>query len=592
MTGQEPPQIRPTGPVPMTQLFDLSETALTLIALAVAGALGILLGRIQIGTVGLGIGGVLFAGIAVGHVAEASGVFFNTDVMHFVREFGLILFVYTIGIQVGPGFFQSFRADGLRFNLAAMAVVGLGVAMTVAVFFTFRLDLNVLVGIMSGAVTNTPGLGAATQILADVGFAGDEIALTGMGYAVAYPFGIIGILVSILVVRFLSRADVEAEAAAFKKETQAGQSSLPTIDVEVTNPNLDGIRLGDVPGLFDREVVASRMRTAGEVVVPTRELTVHTGDVLHVVGPAKALQAMRLVLGREVDQPVSTKGTKLTWVRLAVTEHKALGVKLRDLALLEGHDVTISRINRAGIELPPKADSTLAFGDIVTVVGMPDDIEAVKMRLGNERSRLDQVQFEALFVGIAFGILLGSIPVAIPGLPAPLKLGLAGGPLVAAILFGRLGNFGPFVWFMPPAANHALREIGIILFLAVVGVAAGGGFLDIVLNGPGLAWMGYGVLITLVPLLTVGLIARLVFKFNFLSLSGVLAGSMTDPPALAFAVSMNPSAAASVGYVSVYPLVMFLRILAPQLLVLLLLGMGAASGAGADAAAATLPLTQ
>ncbi|HCQ67287.1 MAG TPA: putative transporter [Rhodobacteraceae bacterium] len=576
----------------MTQLFDLSETALTLIALAVAGALGILLGRIQIGTVGLGIGGVLFAGIAVGHVAEASGVFFNTDVMHFVREFGLILFVYTIGIQVGPGFFQSFRADGLRFNLAAMAVVGLGVAMTVAVFFTFRLDLNVLVGIMSGAVTNTPGLGAATQILADVGFAGDEIALTGMGYAVAYPFGIIGILVSILVVRFLSRADVEAEAAAFKKETQAGQSSLPTIDVEVTNPNLDGIRLGDVPGLFDREVVASRMRTAGEVVVPTRELTVHTGDVLHVVGPAKALQAMRLVLGREVDQPVSTKGTKLTWVRLAVTEHKALGVKLRDLALLEGHDVTISRINRAGIELPPKADSTLAFGDIVTVVGMPDDIEAVKMRLGNERSRLDQVQFEALFVGIAFGILLGSIPVAIPGLPAPLKLGLAGGPLVAAILFGRLGNFGPFVWFMPPAANHALREIGIILFLAVVGVAAGGGFLDIVLNGPGLAWMGYGVLITLVPLLTVGLIARLVFKFNFLSLSGVLAGSMTDPPALAFAVSMNPSAAASVGYVSVYPLVMFLRILAPQLLVLLLLGMGAASGAGADAAAATLPLTQ
>ena len=217
-------------------------------------------------------------------------------------------------------------------------------------------------------------------------------------------------------------------------------------------------------------------------------------------------------------------------------------MKLRDLALLEGHDVTISRINRAGIELPPRADSTLAFGDIVTVVGMPDDIEAVKMQLGNERSRLDQVQFEALFVGIALGILLGSIPLAIPGLPAPLKLGLAGGPLVAAILLGRLGNFGPFVWFMPPAANHALREIGIILFLAVVGVAAGNGFLDILLNGPGLAWMGYGVLITLVPLMTVGLIARLVFKFNFLSLSGVLAGSMTDPPALAFAVSMNPSA--------------------------------------------------
>ncbi|MCB1358696.1 MAG: putative transporter, partial [Maritimibacter sp.] len=484
----------------MSQLFSLSETATTLIALAIAGSLGILFGRIKIGTVGLGIGGVLFAGIAVGHLAESWGVHFNKEVMYFVREFGLILFVYTIGIQVGPGFFQSFRADGLRFNLAAMAIVFLGVAMTVAVFFAFGLDINVLVGIMSGAVTNTPGLGAATQILGDTGFTGDQIALTGMGYAVAYPFGIVGILVTMLAVRFLSRTDIEAEAAAYRKETRAGDASLPTLDVEVTNPNFDGLTLGEVPGLFDGEVVASRMRTGDEVVLPTRTHSVHTGDVLHLVGPAKALQAMRLVLGRASDQPVSTKGTKLKWMRLVVTENKALGVKLRDLALLEGHDVTISRINRAGIELPPRADSTLAFGDIVTVVGQPDDIEAVKMVLGNERSRLDQVQFEALFIGVALGILVGSIPLAVPGLPAPLKLGLAGGPLVVAILLGRLGHFGPFVWFMPPAANHALREIGIILFLAVVGVSAGHGFLDVLLNGPGLAWMGYGVLITLVPL--------------------------------------------------------------------------------------------
>ncbi|PIE06466.1 MAG: transporter [Rhodobacterales bacterium] len=564
----------------MLQLFDLSETALTLFALALAGTLGILLGRVKIGSVGLGVGGVLFAGIAVGHVAAGQGISFNGEVMHFIREFGLILFVYTIGIQVGPGFFQSFRADGVRFNLAAMAVVGLGVAMTVAVFFTAGLDLNVLVGIMSGAVTNTPGLGAATQILGDVGFTSGDIALTGMGYAVAYPFGIVGILIAIIVVRLVSRCDTEAEAEAFRKARRGGVSSLPSIDVEVTNPNLDGVKLGEVPGLFDQEVVASRIRKGrtadAEVRVPTRDLTVNTGDVLHIVGSSAGLQAMKLVLGHEVDdQPVTTKGTRLTWARLVVTEKKALGVKLRDLALVEGHDVTISRINRAGIELPPRADATLAYGDIVTVVGMPDDLETVKMRIGNERSRLDQVQFEALFVGIALGILIGSVPLAIPGLPAPLKLGLAGGPLVSAILLGRLGNWGPFVWFTPPAANHALREIGIILFLAVVGVAAGKGFLDLLLNGPGLAWMGYGALITLVPLLTVGLVARLLFKFNFLSLSGVLAGSMTDPPALAFAVSLNSSAAASVGYVSVYPLVMFLRILAPQLLVLLLLGAGA-----------------
>lgn len=580
----------------MPAIFDLSDTALTLIALALAGSLGILFGRVQIGTVGLGIGGVLFSGIAVGHVADAYGIAFNGEVLHFIREFGLILFVYTIGIQVGPGFFQSFRSDGLRFNLAAMAIVGLGVAMTVAVFFAFGLDLNVLVGVMSGAVTNTPGLGAATQILGDTGFSQGEIALTGMGYAVAYPFGIVGILVTILAIRFLSRADLEAEAEAFRKARAGGESALPSIDVEVTNPNLDGVTLGEVPGLFDAGVVASRMRRngdgGGEVVVPARHITVHKGDVLHIVGSAKGLQAMKLVLGHETDQPVSTKGSDLTWARLVVTARKALGVKLRDLALLEGHDVTISRINRAGIELPPRADATLAFGDIVTVVGRPDDIEAVKLRIGNERSRLDQVQFEALFIGVALGILIGSIPIALPGLPAPMKLGLAGGPLVAAILLGRLGHFGPFVWFMPPVANHALREIGIVLFLAVVGVTAGKGFLPILVDGPGLAWMGYGALITLVPLITVGLIARFVFGFNMLSLSGVLAGSMTDPPALAFAASMSSSSAASVGYVSVYPLVMFLRILAPQLLVLVLLGLGAMGNAGGDAAAATIPFVR
>ena len=442
----------------MPQLFDLSETALTLFALAVAGTLGILLGRVRIGTVGLGVGGVLFAGIAIGHIAETHGIRFNGEVMHFVREFGLILFVYTIGIQVGPGFFQSFRADGLRFNLAALAVVGLGVAMTVIVFFAFGLDLNVLVGIMSGAVTNTPGLGAATQILSDVGFTPHEVALAGTGYAVAYPFGIVGIFVTILALRALSRADLAAEAAAFRKARREGESRLPSIDVEVTNANLDGLRLGEVPGLFDQEVVASRIRQGAEVVVATRDNVVNAGDVLHLVGSAKGLREMKLVLGHEMDQPVTMKGTKLTWARLAVTESRALGVKLRDLALVEGHDVTISRINRAGIELPPRADSTLAFGDIVTVVGMPDDLEAVKMRLGNERSRLDQVQFEALFVGIALGILLGSIPLALPGLPAPLKLGLAGGPLVAAILLGRLGHYGPFAWFMPPVANHARRR--------------------------------------------------------------------------------------------------------------------------------------
>lgn len=556
----------------MTRFFDLSDVALTLLALAVAGSLGLMLGRVKIRGVGLGIGGVLFSGIAVGHFAAGWGVSFDNHVLHFLREFGLILFVYTIGIQVGPSFFSAFGRDGVRLNLAAAAMVLLGVAVTVAISLVGGVELPVLVGVMSGAVTNTPGLGAATQILTDMGAPDAAIGQTGLGYAVAYPFGIVGILLTMLAIRALFRVDLASEAAAWRRETRSGEAALATLDLLATHPAFVGRPLGEIPGLFGADVVPSRMRRAGEddLTVPRPETRLGPGDQLHLVGPAAALDALRLLIGPEAELPLSTKGTRLTWARLVVTRARGRGLRLRALALPEGHDVTVSRINRAGIELPPRADAMLHFGDIITVVGAPEDIEAVKMKIGNERSRLDEVQFEAVFLGIALGILIGSIPIALPGLPAPLKLGLAGGPLVAAILLGRLGHFGPFVWFMPPVANNALREIGIVLFLAVVGLTAGESFVETLLHGPGLSWMGWGVLITLLPLLTVGLIARALFRFNYLSLSGLLAGAMTDPPALAFAVAMSPTAAASVAYAAVYPLVMFLRILAPQLLVLLL----------------------
>ena len=552
--------------------FDLSDIALTLLALAFAGSLGLLLGRVKLGSVSLGIGGVLFSGIAVGHLAAGWGIVFDSHMLHFVREFGLILFVYTIGIQVGPSFFASFGHEGLKLNLAAMAVVGLGVAVTLGLYYGAGLDLPVLLGVMSGAVTNTPGLGAATQVLAETGAPDSAIGQTGLGYAVAYPFGIVGILIAMLTIRALFRVDPEAEAVAWRAETGGSGTALAATDVIVTNPNLHGQRLGDVPGLFGGDLAASRMKRGEEddLIVPTRDTLVHTGDQLHIVGAAEALAAMKLVLGPEAAAPLTTRGSRLTWARLVVTRARRRGLRLSDLAASAGHDVTITRINRAGVELPPRARAVLRYGDIVTVVGTPGDIEAVKMKIGNERSRLDQVQFEAVFLGLALGIMLGSIPIALPGLPAPLKLGLAGGPLVVALLLGRLGNFGPLTWFMPPVANTALREIGIVLFLAVVGLTAGEGFVDTLVHGPGLSWMAYGALITAVPLLTVGLIARALFRFNFLSLAGLLAGSMTDPPALAFAVAMNPSSAASVAYASVYPLVMFLRILVPQVLVLLL----------------------
>lgn len=551
-------------------LYGLSDVAQAAVALSLAGTLGLLLGRLQINGVGLGIGGVLFAGIALGDLAARAGVAFNAEMLEVLREFGLILFVFTIGIQVGPGFFASLRRSGLQLNLAAVAVVGLGVAVTLAVHALFAVPVPALVGLMSGAVTNTPGLGAATQALADLGAAREITALPSLGYAMAYPFGIVGILLSMLLIRFLLRVDIPAEAESYARQRRLGAGPLPSLNVVVQNENFDGLPLAEVPGLFDAGIVASRMMKDGALIVPRRETVAHRGDMLHLVGPAEKLHAMQLVLGRETDAVLTTKGTELTWARMVVTDKRVTGHRLASLGLDSGLGVTVSRIMRAGTEIPAQGDSTLEFGDIVTVVGPKQAVAEARGVLGDEKRRLDEVDFPAVFIGVTLGILLGSIPIALPGLPAPLKLGLAGGPLVAAILLGRMGSWGPFMWVMPPVANHALREFGIILFLAVVGLKAGGGFLDTLLRGDGLAWVGYGVAITLVPLLIVGFAARLIFGFNYLTLCGVLAGSMTDPPALAFANAQNESSAASVAYASVYPLVMGLRIFAPQLLVLLL----------------------
>ncbi|MFT3690381.1 putative transporter [Paenirhodobacter sp.] len=545
----------------------MSEVALVVVALAVAGGLGLLLGTLQWRGVGLGIGGVLFAGIAVGHFADGMGLHFNAEMMEFVREFGLILFVFTIGIQVGPGFFAALQSTGLRLNAAAAAIVLLGVAVTVVMHYTSDIPMPVLLGLMSGAVTNTPGLGAVTQVLKD---SGADAGAPSLGYAVAYPFGILGILITMLALRGVLRISVDREAGDFDAERKAGDAALPVMNVEIRNPNIAGLPLGDVPDLFDAGVVASRMRKDGALIVPTRDTVAAVGDVLHLVGPAPKLRAMQIILGEEVQTALTTKGTALTWTRVVVTNKKLLGRRLRDLGLSEAHGVSVSRINRAGVELPAQGASTLDFGDTVTVVGTPEGIAAIRGLLGDERHALEEVQFTAVLIGIALGVLLGSIPILVPGMPAPVKLGLAGGPLVVALILSRIGHLGPFVWYMPPVANHALRELGIVLFLAVVGIKAGDRFLETLINGDGLYWMAHGVLITLIPLLIVGFVARIVFRFNYLTLCGVLAGSMTDPPALAFANGMSRSPAAAIGYASVYPLVMCMRILAPQILLILL----------------------
>jgi len=553
----------------LLDLFNgLSEVARAVLALSVVSVAGLALGHVKIKGVGLGIGGVLFAGIAAGHLARVGGVQFDTHVLHFVREFGLILFVYTIGIQVGPGFFAALKRAGLGLNLMAASIVVLGALTAAIIHLVTGTPLAAVLGIFSGAVTNTPSLGAAQEILAAVRAPAEQLALPSLGYAVTYPFGIAGILLTMSVLRAVFRVDTVREAAAFEAQRRAEVANLETLDVAVRNPGVTGTLLRDILG--NDGVVASRLLREGTLQVPHPDTVLHPGDVLHLVGPRPKLEKLKTYLGQEYEKPLTTKGTDIRWDRLVVTNSHVLGKSIAQMDVADAYGVVISRVNRAGVELVPSAALKLQFGDILTAIGNPADLGRVAALMGNSQRRLQQVEFIPVFIGIALGILLGSIPLYVPGMPAPLKLGLAGGPLVAAILLSRLGHLGPLVWFMPPAANTALRELGIVLFLAVVGLMSGGRFVETLVEGQGLTWMLYGTLITLVPLMVVGFFAMAVRRLNYLTACGLLSGSMTDPPALAFANALSPSEAPALAYATVYPLVMCLRILAPQIIVLLL----------------------
>jgi putative transport protein len=549
----------------------MSDVALSTSLLALVAVLGLWLGNFQYKGVGLGIGGVLFGGIVVGHFVDQNGIKLDLHTLQFVQEFGLILFVYSIGIQVGPGFFSSLRSTGLRLNGLAALLVLLGCLVAASLHTLLGVPLPVILGILSGAVTNTPSLGAGQQILGELGSSPLSVSSMGMAYAVAYPFGICGILLSMWLLRLGFRVNVNREAQEFDQQSGLAREGLGTMNVALRNVNLDGLPLASVPVLGDDKVVCSRLKRGESVSVPRPQTKLQLGDLLHLVGEKNHLRGAQLVIGEEVQTSLSTRGTDLRVERVVVTNVRVMGKRISDLALTESYDVVISRLNRAGVELVPNAQTTLQFGDILNLVGMPDAIEAVAGLMGNAQHKLQQVQMLPVFIGIGLGVLLGSIPFYLPGVPAALKLGLAGGPLVVALIVSRIGSIGTLHWFMPPSANLALRELGIVLFLSVVGLKSGGQFFDTLLQGPGASWLLYGALITLIPLLIVGTLARAFGRTNYLSLCGLLAGSMTDPPALAFANAMHPtSGAAALSYATVYPLVMFLRIVAPQLLALLL----------------------
>ncbi len=538
------------------------------LVLSIVAALGLALGSVRMRGIGLGIAGVLFAGIALGHW----GVKIDHTVQDFVREFGLVLFVYTIGMQVGPGFITSLRRHGLTLNLLAAGVVFLGAGLALLIGHFAGFDIALTAGIFSGATTNTPALGAALDALKSAGeMIPDRFALPGIGYAVAYPFGIVGIILTMLAVRAFFKVSVAKEAEEFEREQRSDYAPLERMNLRVDNDNFEGLTIAQLPGLPELGVAISRIRHRGKAEIQAAHAgtKVHCGDVLLAVGTRARLEEFRLIAGERCEEDLMQAQGHVTWRRVRVTSKAVLGKSLRELALDHFHGVTVTRVRRAGIELPATPDLRLQFGDSLQIVGEPPSMPEAMRVLGDSASELGHTNFGALFVGIALGVVVGLHPFQIPGIPAPIRLGLAGGPLLVAILLSRIGRIGPIIWHMPHDANSAIRELGIVLFLACVGIKAGGQFFEVLLHGDGLLWMASGAIITVIPLLGIGLIGRAFLKLNFMRLCGLLAGSMTDPPALVFANSIARSDAPSVAYATVYPLTMLLRILVVQIMVLM-----------------------
>jgi len=550
------------------ELINGHSIAHTMLVLSGVIALGIAIGHIKFFGISLGIAGVLFSGLLFGHF----GLNVNHEVLEFTREFGLILFVFTIGMHVGPSFFASFRKQGLKLNLMAASVVLLGVAVTLGLYYFADLPLSVAVGLLSGAVTNTPGLGAAQQALRE-GLPGvtDSAELSGMAYAVAYPFGIIGIILTMLVIRKLFRINLTKETEQYDKETMTSKEPPINYNIEVTNGRLVGLQIRRLAGLVHGEFVVSRILRGDKVMTAAADTTLQLGDILHVVCTKENADNLAIVVGDPAVVDVRSVNSNLSVRKILITNKNAVGKTIGELDLIKRYGTTITRVLRAGVELVAHGGVTLNFGDQITVVGDESSLKKAAAELGDSLKQLNHPNILPIFIGIVLGVILGSIPFKFPGVPAPVKLGLAGGPLLVAIILSRIGRIGPVIWYLPQSANLIMREVGITLFLACVGLKSGGQFLHTLLAGDGFYWMLLASMITLIPLLIVGLVARFVYKLNYLPLCGLLAGSMTDPPALSFSHQMTGSDAPAFTYASVYALVMFMRILTAQALVLLLI---------------------
>lgn len=535
----------------------------SILVLGLAIAFGTMLGKIKVAGISLGVTGILFVGIALSHF----GININEHLMHFMKEFGLILFVYSVGLQVGPGFFSSFREGGLKLNQLAILVVLFGVITTIALYYITGLPITTMVGVMSGAVTNTPGLGAAQSAYRDIA-GGIDATDIATGYAVAYPLGVIGAILTLLVLRYVMKINKQQEEAAIIGNDDKN-NLVQRISIEITNPSIDGKTIGELRQLLARELVVSRICAKnGEPKLVNADTILHSSDKILIVTAHADAEAIAALIGTEIEMNWDDLSKNMISRRILITKHELNGKKLKDLNIRVAYGVTITRVNRAGIDLMASGNLQLQLGDRVTVVGPEQAVANIEQIFGNSLKRLRHPNLIPIFIGIALGVILGSIAFRFPGIPQPVKLGLAGGPLIVAILIGRFGPYWKMVTYTTISANLMLREVGISLFLAGVGLGAGENFVPTIING-GYMWILYGAMITVIPILLAGLIGKYLFKINYYTLTGVLAGASTNPPALAFSSEQTSTDAPSIGYATVYPLAMFLRVLAAQLLILI-----------------------
>lgn len=538
----------------------------SVLILSLVIAFGIMLGKIKIAGISLGVTWILFVGIVFGHF----NLSLNEHLLHFLKEFGLILFVYSIGLQVGPGFFSAFKKGGFTLNMLAITSVSLSVVVAIVLYLVTDTSITTMVGILSGAVTNTPGLGAAQQANSDLnGIDAPEIA---MGYAVAYPLGVIGTILALQSLKYILKINTTTEETEAEKGLGHLQElTVRPVSLEIVNKAIDNKAIKDIQPLVNRKFVISRIRHQGEKQeLVNSETILHIGDQILVISNPKDIEAITVFFGKQIDMKWENEDTNLVSRRILITKPELNGKTLSQLRIRRNFGASITRINRSGVDLVAAPNLQLQMGDRVTVVGSELAVSHAEKVLGNSLKRLNHPNLIPIFIGIALGCVLGSIPFMLPGIPQPLKLGLAGGPLIVSILISRFGPHYKLITYTTMSANLMIREIGIALFLACVGLGAGKGFIETIVNEGGYVWIGYGAIITIFPLLVTGLIGRYGCKLNYYTLIGILSGANTNPPALAYSNDQTSCDAPAVGYATVYPLAMFLRVLSAQLLILAL----------------------